>query len=87
MVNRVQYGRLFCLATFALLAAWPAEAVIPAPGQLDIGFAPNPGTDDTVNVVLPQPDGKVITAGRFTAGNGVSRNRIARFNSDGSLDS
>ena len=87
MVNRVQHGRLLCLATFAILAIWPAEAAITAPGQLDIGFAPTPGTSDTINVAVPQPDGKVIAAGRFTAANGVSRNRIARFNSDGSLDS
>jgi len=45
-----------------------------------------PGTNDAVNVVIPQPDGKVIAAGRFTLANNVGRNRIARFNFDGSLD-
>ena len=86
MVNRVQFARVLCLATFAVLLIPPAEAVIPAPGQLDVAFAPNPGTDDSVNAVVPQPDGKVIVAGRFSAANGVPRNRIARFNSNGSLD-
>src|SRR5438270_6266072 len=86
MVNRVQFARLLCLATFAVLLIPPAEAVIPGPGQLDVAFAPNPGTDDSVNAVVPQPDGKVIVAGRFSAANGVPRNRIARFNSNGSLD-
>src|SRR5205814_4419806 len=32
------------------------------------------------------PDGKVIAAGRFTFANNVARNRIARFNFNGSLD-
>jgi uncharacterized delta-60 repeat protein len=45
-----------------------------------------PGTNDAVNVVIPQPDGKVIAAGRFTFANSILRNRIARFNFDGSLD-
>jgi uncharacterized delta-60 repeat protein len=86
VVNRAQYGRLLCLSALALFAVRLAEADVPVPSQLDVGFVPNPGTDDTINVVVPQPDGKVIAAGRFTAANGVSRNRIARFNSDGSLD-
>ena len=43
-------------------------------------FVPAPGTNDAVNVVIPQPDGKVIVAGRFTQANNVGRNRIARFN-------
>lgn len=59
---------------------------IPPQGQLDTSFSPAPGTDSTVNVVVPQPDGKVIAAGRFTLANGIARNRIARFNSNGSLD-
>jgi uncharacterized delta-60 repeat protein len=68
----------------ALHAAAPTPT--PAPGQLDTTFVPAPGTNDAVNVVIPQPDGKVIAAGRFTFANGVPRNRIARFNFDGSLD-
>jgi uncharacterized delta-60 repeat protein len=39
-----------------------------------------------VNVVIPQPDGKVIAAGRFAFANNIARNRIARFNFNGSLD-
>src|SRR5438034_3606560 len=68
----------------AVRAAAPTPT--PTPGQLDTTFVPAPGTNDAVNVVIPQPDGKVIAAGRFTFANGVPRNRIARFNFDGSLD-
>ena len=34
-----------------------------------------------------QPDGKVLIGGSFTSVNGTNRNRIARLNADGSLDS
>ncbi|MCH7224711.1 immunoglobulin domain-containing protein [Haloferula sp. A504] len=36
--------------------------------------------------LLPLPDGKFIALGDFTVINGESRRRIARFNSDGTLD-
>jgi uncharacterized delta-60 repeat protein len=68
----------------AVRAAAPTPT--PTPGQLDTTFVPAPGTNDAVNVVIPQPDGKVIAAGRFTLANNIVRNRIARFNFDGSLD-
>src|SRR5438445_13273794 len=77
------------LLVFALLLSGSITAVraaAPTPGQLDTTFVPAPGTNDIVNVVIPQPDGKVIAAGRFTFANNVARNRIARFNSNGSLD-
>jgi uncharacterized delta-60 repeat protein len=67
-------------------APTPTPTPTPTPGQLDTTFVPAPGTNDAVNVVIPQPDGKVIAAGRFTFANTVFRNRIARFNFDGSLD-
>lgn len=38
-------------------------------------------------IIVVQGDGKILVGGRFTHINGVSRNRIARLNSDGSLDS
>src|SRR6266480_4175627 len=70
----------------AVRAAAPTPTPTPAPGQLDTTFVPARGTNDAVNVVIPQPDGKVVAAGRFTFANTVFRNRIARFNFDGSLD-
>jgi uncharacterized delta-60 repeat protein len=39
-----------------------------------------------VNALAVQADGKVLIGGAFEAYNGVGRNRIARLNSDGSLD-
>ena len=56
-------------------------------GTLDATF--NPGTvsvDNLVRVALAQPEGKVIIGGDFATFNNVSRNRIARLNADGTLD-
>jgi len=39
-----------------------------------------------VSKIVLQPDGKILIGGYFTQINGVSRNRIARLNADGSLD-
>lgn len=44
-------------------------------------------TDGAVNVVYLQPDGKILIGGTFGQVNGVLRNRLARLNSDGTLDS
>jgi uncharacterized delta-60 repeat protein len=42
--------------------------------------------DPTIHSVAVQPDGKVLVGGMFTGINGVPRIRLARLNSDGSLD-
>lgn len=59
---------------------------INADGSLDLGFNPGTGANDEVASTAIQSDGKIIIAGNFTTYNGVSRNRIARINSDGTLD-
>jgi uncharacterized delta-60 repeat protein len=86
-VYRSPFRRVFLVFVLALSGSISAlRAAAPTPGQLDTTFVPAPGTNDIVNVVIPQPDGKVIAAGRFTFANNVARNRIARFNFNGSLD-
>jgi uncharacterized delta-60 repeat protein len=57
-----------------------------ADGSLDTGFDPGAGANDTVYAVSQQADGKVLIGGSFTSINGTDRNRIARLNADGSLD-
>jgi uncharacterized delta-60 repeat protein len=58
-----------------------------ADGTLDTGFQNGlSGTDNYVDSVVPQSDGKVLIGGAFTVVNGVSRNYIARLNADGTLD-
>ncbi len=55
-------------------------------GTLDSTFNPGFGPDNVVFAVALQSDGKVLIGGWFTTINGTLRNKIARLNSDGSLD-
>jgi uncharacterized delta-60 repeat protein/uncharacterized repeat protein (TIGR01451 family) len=55
-------------------------------GSLDSAFNAGTGADNDVWTISIQNDGKLIIGGEFTSYNGTSRNRIARLNTDGSLD-
>ena len=57
-----------------------------ADGTIDSTFNPLLGANNAVNTIVVQPDGKILIGGNFTTYNGISRNRIARLNSDGTLD-
>jgi uncharacterized delta-60 repeat protein len=70
------------------LAVASGAAVVRGQSALD-GFDPN--ANGPVRVVVVQPDGKILIGGDFTAlspngGAAVTRNRIARLNPDGTLD-
>ncbi|MCL1864230.1 MAG: InlB B-repeat-containing protein [Spirochaetes bacterium] len=57
------------------------------PGMLDNTFNNGgAGTNGDVYGIALQSDGKIIIAGNFTQYNGITRNKIARLNSDGTLD-
>ncbi|HMR48665.1 MAG TPA: delta-60 repeat domain-containing protein [Arachnia sp.] len=55
-------------------------------GSLDTSFDPGSGLNSGGLALVLQPDGKIIVAGDFTTVDGIGRNRIARLNTDGSLD-
>jgi uncharacterized delta-60 repeat protein len=58
-----------------------------ASGGFDSTFNPSSGAENgTVFAVALQSDGKVLIGGSFTKVNGVDRNRIARLDSNGTLD-
>lgn len=57
-----------------------------ADGSTDNTFNPELGPNNTVNAIACQPDGKIIIVGILTQFNNITRNRIARINPDGSLD-
>ncbi len=56
-------------------------------GSLDNSFTIGAGANETIMALAIQSNGKIIIGGDFTTFNGIQRNRIARLNSDGSLDS
>lgn len=55
-------------------------------GSLDETFNPGTGPNSNIQSISFQSDGKIVIGGWFTMYNGTRRNRIARLNSDGSLD-
>jgi uncharacterized delta-60 repeat protein len=55
-------------------------------GTIDTSFNPGAGANGSIYTALIQPDGKIIIGGAFTNYDGVTRNRIARLNGDGTLD-
>jgi uncharacterized delta-60 repeat protein/uncharacterized repeat protein (TIGR01451 family) len=55
-------------------------------GSFDNTFNVGTGANSTVSTTVVQSDGKIIIGGDFTSYNGTSINRIARLNSNGSLD-
>lgn len=73
---------------FSVMVLLAARTAVRGQSALD-GFDPN--ANGLVRSVVVQPDGKILLGGDFTTlspkgGPTVSRNRIARLNPDGSLD-
>jgi uncharacterized delta-60 repeat protein len=56
-------------------------------GTIDSTFSVGTGFTSTVHDASIQTDGKIICVGDFTSYSGISSNRIARLNTDGSYDS
>ncbi len=75
--SRCPFLLLGFLAFLAMVAS--AEAQV-----LDATFDPN--ANDTVHVAVPLADGKILIGGDFTQVGGLARNRLARLNRDGSVD-
>ncbi len=61
-------------------------ARLQADGSLDASFHPGAGPSGLVRILAVQPDGRILIGGEFTTVNNTNRNRIARLNADGSLD-
>ena len=55
-------------------------------GSIDSTFKTNNGFSYYVNSIALQKDGKIIVAGEFSVYNNYAANRIARLNTDGSID-
>src|SRR5207237_293335 len=86
--NRLRWSARFSLMVFVGLALVGGAAAVRGQSALD-GFDPN--ANNVVLAVVVQPDGKILICGGFTTlspngGATVTRNRIARLNSDGTLD-
>lgn len=56
-------------------------------GTIDTGFQPLSGANNSIYSMKLQNDNKIVISGNFTTYDGAARNRLARINSDGTLDS
>jgi uncharacterized repeat protein (TIGR01451 family)/uncharacterized delta-60 repeat protein len=56
-------------------------------GSRDTAFNPPGGANAFVSCLTLDPGGKILAGGAFNSMNGVPRNRVARLNGDGTLDS
>ncbi len=85
-MKAVSIKKLLLFSVAALLVG--GAAAVRGQSALD-GFDPN--ANGTIRAVVVQPDGKILIGGDFTSlapngGASVTRNRIARLNPDGTLD-
>lgn len=55
-------------------------------GNLDTSFSIGTNPDGTPNLLVLQPDGKVLVGGDFTTFNAITSNKLIRLNSNGSVD-
>ena len=81
-------GKILIGGTFTLYNGIPVNRIarLNEDGSLDNNFETGLGASDRVQDIVLQPDGKIIITGNFTSYDGTDINRIARINSDGSID-
>jgi uncharacterized delta-60 repeat protein len=89
-VSPLSNGKILIGGNFSAFngIARPRLARLNADGTLDSTFNASINSDvsSTVEVILAQTDGKFLISGWFNSVGGISRNRFARINADGSLD-
>ena len=82
-------GKIVLGGTFSLVGGQARGNIarLNADGSLDPTFLSNGvGANGDILALAVQADGKIVICGDFTTFNGTSRSRIARLNSDGTLD-
>lgn len=81
-------GKILVLGYFSTFdgQAVPDLVRLNGDGTLDPTFDAGSGPSDLAEVVLVQPDGKVLVGGQFHTFNGSASPFIVRLNADGSLD-
>ena len=81
-------GKLLVIGQFTDYNGYTISNIVKlnANGTRDATFNPGTSTNAGIWDCAIQTDGKILIVGGFTGFNGISRNRIARLNTNGSLD-
>ncbi|PZU87622.1 MAG: hypothetical protein DI529_06795 [Chryseobacterium sp.] len=81
-------GKILVCGDFSVFNTKTANHILRlnSDGTIDTTFAPVSGSNNAIYSMKLQSDGKIIIVGTFTTYDGVSRNRIARLNPNGTLD-
>jgi uncharacterized delta-60 repeat protein len=79
------------ILAISLIVSTPASAQVPGSidhsfNPTDMGFGNGDGANGRIKAIATQADGKTLIAGQFTMVDGQPKDRIARLNADGSLD-
>jgi uncharacterized delta-60 repeat protein/uncharacterized repeat protein (TIGR01451 family) len=89
LTSRIQSdGKIIIGGVFTMFNDTPINRIarLNTDGSLDDSFDIGTGANGLVSIITLQSDGKIIISGGFTEYNGTPINRIARLNSDGTLD-
>jgi len=81
-------GKIMICGQFTTIGGQNRRAIarLNADGTLDTTFpAIDPAFQNILDMII-QPDGKILISGGFSSINGVARIRVARLNTDGTLD-
>ena len=81
-------GKILVGGTFSTIAGQSRRNIarLNADGTFDATFTTETDITGQVSQIIAQPDGKILISGGFATVNGVTRNRVARLNADGTLD-
>jgi uncharacterized delta-60 repeat protein len=87
-ISVLSSGKILLSGSFTTVSGIPRKrvAVLNEDGSLDASFVTADGPDSNVSFATEQPDGKILIGGSFTKVGVETRWKIARLNSDGSLD-
>jgi uncharacterized delta-60 repeat protein/uncharacterized repeat protein (TIGR01451 family) len=82
-------GRIIAAGEFTEVNNVPRIGVarLTTGGLLDATLNAGAGPNGAIRALALQPDGKMLLGGFFTSFNGTNRNRLARINTDGTIDS
>lgn len=90
-VNKVIYqedGKIIIVGRFNTVNNAPYRNIVRLNnnGSIDTSFSVGNGFSDTVESIAIQSDGKYVVAGRFNSYNGTAKGKIARLNTNGTID-